>query len=187
MPLTPGESDHEDTTQSSPMVGRKRNAGEMEDDVEKSNTSGVGAGVGVGQGAGVTETIEAEVSPDFTIECPVRTKGPIRPKGPTRPKRKGPKKSSVPDNVHIEKDAPVLAPNLHIKYGVRPGDKWAKLLKFKNAKCKCEPTPVVQPLIRVLCCHSQGSCRGDLLFRADSLRQPPYSRSTVPTRRGNRR
>ncbi|KAK5467707.1 hypothetical protein LTS15_000680 [Exophiala xenobiotica] len=123
LPLTPGASDHEDTSQSFPIVGRKRNAGEMEADVEKSHTSTVG------QGAGVTETIEAEVSLDFTVECPVRP-----------PKRHLKRKSSsvpeVKDDVHIDKDAPGLAPNLRIEYAVRPGHQWRDMTRYKNAKFK---------------------------------------------------
>ncbi|KAK5231037.1 hypothetical protein LTR72_000217 [Exophiala xenobiotica] len=103
----------------------------MEADVEKSHTSTVGQGVG----AGVTETIEAEVSPDFTIECPVRP--PKR-----RLKRKRSSVPEVKDNVHIDQDAPELAPNLHIEYAVRPGHQWRKMTKYKNAKFK-EPFDVI--------------------------------------------
>ncbi|KAK5214500.1 hypothetical protein LTR96_011841, partial [Exophiala xenobiotica] len=70
LPLTPGESDHEDTSQSPLKAETKRKAGEIVDDVEKSNTSRVGQSESVGASAAVTEIIEAEVSPEFTIECP---------------------------------------------------------------------------------------------------------------------
>ncbi|KAK5202178.1 hypothetical protein LTR41_012055 [Exophiala xenobiotica] len=126
LPLTPGESDHEDTSQSPLKAETKRKAGEIVDDVEKSNTSRVGQSESVGASAAVTEIIEAEVSPEFTIECPRR-------------------RSSVPevqDNAYIEQDAPVLAPSLRIEYAVRPGNEWLKLEKYKNAKFK-DPVAVI--------------------------------------------
>ncbi|KAK5550221.1 hypothetical protein LTR46_011774, partial [Exophiala xenobiotica] len=126
LPLTPGESDHEDTSQSPVIAERKRNAGEMVDDVEKSNTSKVGQSESMAASAAVTETIEAEVSPDFTIECPLRRK--------RRLKRKRSSVPEVQDNVYIEQDAPVLAPSLRIEYAVRPVNEWLKLEKYKNAK-----------------------------------------------------
>jgi hypothetical protein len=78
------------------------------------------------------ETIEAEVSADFEIECPYNAR---------RVKR------SVADDVYVETDSPALlkpdgktteplVPGLPVEFGVRPGKKWSELRRYKNAKCK---------------------------------------------------
>jgi hypothetical protein len=111
----------------------------MEDDVEKSNTSR--AGQGESEGATGPETIEAEVSPKFRIECPLRPKRRMKGRRLSVPK--------IQDNVYVGEDAPVLAPKLRIEYGVRPGKEWEKLSTYKNAKRKCEHSPNAQSLIAV--------------------------------------
>ncbi|KIW20080.1 hypothetical protein PV08_00655 [Exophiala spinifera] len=113
LPLTPRESDNEDLTNLTPMAGRKRNASEMEDDGDKSTASKVAEGT--------SETIEAEISSDFTVECPAR---PRRTKSP------------IPEDVYYETAAPSLAPNLSVNFAVRPGDKWARFSRYRNAKFK---------------------------------------------------
>lgn len=121
MPLTPRESDNEDQVESSAMNGRKRSASEMEDEAGPSKQLAAGEGE-----REVRETIEAEVSSDFIIECPYRPKR-VKP---------GKEKASETDDVSIHQDAPSLAPHLKINFAVRPGQKWTKLGKFKNAKCE---------------------------------------------------
>ena len=89
----------------------------MEDDTGKQRTNTNG-----GKSSSAPETIEAEVSPDFTIQCPALP-------------RRG--KKALNDDSWLEKgDAPLLAPHLTIDYTVRPGNKWKELSRFKNAKCE---------------------------------------------------
>ena len=121
MPLTPRESDNEDQGEQSYTNGRKRSASEMEDEAGPSKQPRISEGE-----RDVPETIEAEASSDFFIDCPYR---------PKRVKA-GKHRASAVDDVHISQDAPSLAPQLKINYAVRPGSKWAKLGKFKNAKCE---------------------------------------------------
>lgn len=117
LPLTPRDSDIEDPGEPSQMAGRKRSASEMEDETGKQRTGNAG-----GKTSNAPETIEAEVSPDFTIQCPAL---------PQRGKK------TLNDDVVIEKgDAPSLASHLTIDFAVRPGKKWSELSRFKNAKCK---------------------------------------------------
>ncbi|KIV85409.1 hypothetical protein PV11_01106 [Exophiala sideris] len=127
MPLTPRESDNEDQGEQSHTTGRKRSASEMEDEAGPSKQSRTSEGE-----RDVPETIEAEVNSDFFIDCPYR---------PKRVKA-GKHRASAVDDVHVNQDAPSLAPHLKITYAVRPGQKWAKLGKFKNAKFK-DPFVVV--------------------------------------------
>lgn len=115
LPLTPRDSDIEDRSEHSQMAGRKRSASEMEEDLGKSRQGKKGAKASTGP-----ETIEAEVSSDFIVQCPA-----VIPRG----------RKPVEQDVVIEKDAPTLAPHLAIDFAVRPGKKWSELPRFKNAKC----------------------------------------------------
>lgn len=79
-----------------------------------------------GQPSQAPEAVDAELGPDFSIQCPAL------------PQRRG--KKTLNDDVVIEKDdAPALAPHLTIDYAVRPGKKWSDLSRFKNAKCEYCP------------------------------------------------
>lgn len=139
MPLTPGDSDNEGPSEPTSMAGRKRSASEMEDDASRSRitnmgfatdtdheTSGTSGAPSTGAANGTdpgdaSETIEADLGDEFTVECPAR------------PKRG---KAAKTDDVHIERDSPSLAPHLTIEFAVRPGQKWAGLDRFRNAKCE---------------------------------------------------
>ncbi|EXJ88251.1 hypothetical protein A1O1_05181 [Capronia coronata CBS 617.96] len=139
MPLTPGDSDNEEPSEPGQMAGRKRSASEMEDDASRSKitdmgfdtdtdaeTSGAAGANGTSaangtDGADGSETIEAELGDEFTVECPAR------------PKRG---KAAATDSVYVERDSPSLAPHLSIEFAVRPGQKWAGLSRFRNAKFK---------------------------------------------------
>ena len=154
LPLTPRDSDIEDPSESSQMAGRKRSASEMEEDQETSKQKKTGR-----KTAKVPETIEAETSSDdgFAIQCPAP------------PQRN---KKVLNDNVVIEKDAPVLAPNLTIDFSVRPGKKWSEMPRFKNAKCEwaqfyLECSNKYPSLL------SQEPCRCDLYSRTNRLCQSP--------------
>ncbi|KIX02883.1 uncharacterized protein Z518_08826 [Rhinocladiella mackenziei CBS 650.93] len=119
MPLTPGDSENgdlnedptegiqESSSENSQTARRKRSAAEMENNPN-------------GRGAETLETIEAEVSPDFTILCPVQARDA----------------NSPGIDLYIERDAPILAPELAIEFGVTPGKKWHNMTTFKNAKFK---------------------------------------------------
>lgn len=114
LPLTPCDSDNEQPpSEAGAMAGRKRSASEMEDEKRATKQSD--------RPSKVPETIEAEMPPDFILECPARPKTT---------------KQLANDDIYIERDAPSLAPHLTIDFAVRPGKKWSELSRFKNAKCK---------------------------------------------------
>lgn len=127
LPLTPRDSDNEEPGEPSQMAGRKRSASEMEDDPGKTKITTT-----EGTAAEAPETIEAEVSPDFIMECPAH------------PKRA--KAAAAGDDAwYIDRDAPSLAPNLSIQFAVTPGKKWKELNRFKNAKCKYKHNDLAVP------------------------------------------
>ena len=65
-----------------------------------------------------TETNDQRESLQWTVEYPIYVKR-------TKPVR---------GDIYIERDSPSLAPGLKIEFGVRLGNKWIHLDRFKNAK-----------------------------------------------------
>jgi hypothetical protein len=114
LPLTPRDSDNEDTNVPAHVAGRKRSASEMDDEHDNPRSTNP-----QGSASKASETMETEVHTGFIIVCPAL---------PTLLEK------TTAGDAYRERDHPAPAPGLSVDFTVRPGKKWSGLPRFKNAK-----------------------------------------------------
>ncbi len=139
MPLTPGDTDtdNEERKGALQLAGRKRSAGEMEDEGEQapmppaSDLRQDPESLETKPDPDGTDAVESEPEPEeepeeepsFVVECPAPSVAVVRDR-------------LTRDGVYIQDVEHPLEPSLRVTYAVRPGEKWSATQIFLHAKCK---------------------------------------------------
>jgi hypothetical protein len=108
------------------MAGRKRSAGEMEDEGGQASESGRDLESAEPEPDPVVSgsvASESEEQPRFVVQCPAPDIPVIRDR-------------LTRDGVLIEDVEHPLQPRLRVTFAVSPGEKWLDVATFVHAKCK---------------------------------------------------